>query len=55
MKHYVENLVVKSSSVDAEVAGPNAARQQDSPVETDEQDSKTSLVIENDHLPTADQ
>ena len=55
VKHSVENLVVKSSSVDAEVAVPNAARQQDSPVETDEQDSKMSLVIENDPLSTAGQ
>ena len=40
VKHSVKNLVLKSSSVDAEVAVPNAARQQDSSVETDEQDSE---------------
>ena len=44
VKHSVENLVVKSSSVDAEVAVLNVARQQDSAVETDEQDSEMSSL-----------
>ena len=44
VKHSVENLVVKSSSVDAEVAVPNVARQQDSSVETDEHDSEMSSL-----------
>ena len=44
VKHAVKNLVLKSSSVDAEVAVPNAARQQDSSVETDEQDSEMSSL-----------
>ena len=44
VKHSVENLVLKSSSVDAEVAVPNAARRQDSSVETDEHDSEMSSL-----------
>ena len=36
VKHSVKNLVLKSSSVEAEVAVPNVVRQLDSSVETDE-------------------
>ena len=48
VKHSVENLVVTSSSEDAEVDVQNATRQQDSSVETDKQDSEMSLAAEND-------
>ena len=44
VKHSVKNLMLKSSSVDAEVAVPNGVRQLDSSVETDEQDSEMSSL-----------
>ena len=52
MTSTVENLVVTSSSEDAEVDVQNATRQQDSSVETDEQDSEMSLAAENDDRTT---
>ena len=52
MTSIVENLVVTSSSEDAEVDVQNATRQQDSSVETDEQDSEMSLAAENDDRTT---
>ena len=44
VEHSVKNLMLKSSSVDAEVAVPNGVRQLDSSVETDEQDSEMSSL-----------
>ena len=44
VKHSVENLMLKSSSEDAEVAVLNLARQLDSSVETDEQDCEMSSL-----------
>ena len=44
VKHSVENLVLKSSSEDAEIAVSNVARQLYSAVETDEQDSEMSSM-----------
>ena len=44
--------MVTSSSEDAEVDVQNATRQQDSSVETDEQDSEMSLAAENDDRTT---
>ena len=44
VKHSVENLVLKSSSEDAEIAVSKVARQLYSAVETDEQDSEMSSM-----------
>ena len=44
VKHSVKNLMLESSSVDAEVAVPNVVRQLDSSVETDKQDSEMSSL-----------
>ena len=52
VKHSVENLVVTSSSEDADVDVQNATRQQDSSVKTDKQDSEMSLAAENDDRTT---
>ena len=52
VKHSVENLVVTSSSEDADVDVQNATRQQDSSVKTDKQDSEMSLAAENDNRTT---